>query len=262
MVSKKEIGFVNALKEKKQRKIEGLFVAEGPKIAGELLDSNYHVHSLYATSEWIKKTKGLAGKGVVEVTETELQKMSSLSTANEVLVVAKIPDHSLKVDELAEKLALVLDNIQDPGNMGTIIRIADWFGIDTIVCSETSVDVYNPKVIQATMGSIVRVKVYTNNLKTFLSTCKKELQSNVFGALLDGRNIYKETLAQKGLILMGNESKGISDELIEYVTHKITIPSFSNSFSKANNLGEAESLNVSVAAAIICSEFRRSVVKM
>ncbi len=254
MVSKNEIGFVNSLKDKKHRKIEGLFVAEGIKMAAELLNSNYNIHAVYAISDWIKKSKGLSRKDVIEVTKAELQKMSSLSTANEVLIVAKIPEHHFEFNELNDKLTLVLDTIQDPGNMGTIIRIADWFGINVIICSETCVDLYNPKVIQATMGSIVRVKVFTNNLKTVLSHCKKEFKLNVYGALLNETTIYKEKLVQRGLILMGNESKGISKELIEFVTHKITIPSFSNS----NDLGKAESLNVAIATAIVCSEFRRS----
>lgn len=255
MLTKNQLKFVTSLAVKKIRNQQGLFIAEGVKIVGELLRSAIRVKQVYATKEWIGSvgSKQLAvGKyhpEVIEVTEQELSKISQLTTPNQVLAIAEIPGYELNQDDLRGKLTLALDDVRDPGNLGTIIRIADWFGITDIVCSQTSADAWNPKVVQATMGSIARVKVHYTALEKFLSSSGLP----VYGAVLEGENIYSTTLQQKGVIVIGNESKGISNAVRLRVTQKITIPNYSSD----NPLGEAESLNAAIATAVICAEFRR-----
>ena len=170
------------------------------------------------------------------------------------LAVCEIPKYELNLESLKGKLTLVLDDIKDPGNLGTIIRIADWFGIENIVCSPETVDVFNPKVVQATMGSISRIMVHYVPLMEFLEVQSLKFKVPVYGALLEGKNIYNEKLSTEGLIVIGNESKGISEKLLPFITEKISIPTFSHYKS---NGGEAESLNAAIATSIICSEFRR-----
>ena len=168
--------------------------------------------------------------------------------------VCEIPRYTLNISALSEKLTLLLDTIKDPGNLGTIIRIADWFGIETIICSPQSADAFNPKVIQATMGSITRVKIHYTDLSEFVARNQKETKLPVYGALLEGENLYKQNLPSAAFILIGNESRGISAELIPSISNKITIPSFSHFKTTP---GETESLNAAIATSIICSEFRR-----
>lgn len=258
MVSKKQIQFVNSLKQKKYREEHQLFIAEGAKIVPELLNSDIEVHQVFATREFLEKND--IGKRVdcIEVKYDELERLSSQTTPSDVLAVCKIPIHSFDKNELKGKLTLVLDDIKDPGNMGTIIRIADWFGIDSVLCSNESTDVYNPKVVQATMGSISRIKLHYLELSDFFRNLDDGNISfkhfPVYGALLEGENIYKKQLTREGIIVIGNESRGISESIKEFINHKITIPSFAH--YKAGR-GEAESLNAAIAAAIICSEFRR-----
>lgn len=249
MLSKNQIKAVQALKQKKFREEQGLFIAEGAKIVPELLLSDINVVELYATVDFFKKNKIDRSISCVEVKDSELERISALTTPNEVLAVCRIPDLKLDADKLANKLTLVLDDIRDPGNLGTIIRIADWFGIENIVCSEQTADLYNPKVVQATMGSIARVKVHYTDLKIFLKFNVQGSKMPVFGTLLKGKNIYEEQLSSEGFIVIGNESKGISAEIEKLITTSISIPSFSGA--------EAESLNAAVATAIVCSEFRR-----
>tara|TARA_B100000809_G_scaffold213696_1_gene218191 strand:+ start:6625 stop:7350 length:726 start_codon:yes stop_codon:yes gene_type:complete len=240
MLSISQKKFVSSLKQKKFRTERGLYIVEGVKLLEELLKSDYEVITIYATSKWIENNLDIDSH---EVSEKELKSISSLKNPNEVLAVVKQKEHQLS--NVSSQLNIALDKIQDPGNFGTIIRTADWFGVNNILCSEDSVDVYNPKVLQATMGSFFRMNILYTNLPIFFSN-NREL--TVYGALLDGDNVYKKKLSSKGVVLlMGNESKGISKELISFVNEKILIPNF----------GKAESLNVATATAILCSEYMR-----
>jgi TrmH family RNA methyltransferase len=255
MMTKNEIAGVLSLKDKKGRESRGLYCCEGEKLVAELFLSGFLPHKLFATREWLDASNILNDKDftIEVVTASELKKISSLSTPNEVLALVRIPERTLSLDHLKHQLTLVLDTIQDPGNLGTILRIADWFGIKTIICSEGTADVYNSKVVQATMGSIFRTEVYYEKLGDFFLRAQQELKLPVYGAFLDGSSIYKMPLHKHGLIVMGNESKGISSDIETFVTHKITIPPYTSHSVNAN----AESLNVGVATAIICAEFRR-----
>ena len=240
MVSKNQIKLITSLQQKKYRKQEQLFFAEGVKVVQELLHSNFELQDLFTTKQdflTVPKNK------VHAISEAELKKISALTTPNSCLAVFKIP----KVKEMVEKeLIIALDDVRDPGNLGTIIRLCDWFGIETLFCSEESVDIYNPKVVQATMGSISRVNVVYGNLETFLSQTKLP----IFGTFMDGKNIYQEELPKEGIIVMGNEANGISTSVEKLVSERIAIPRF-------GNLQVTESLNVATATAIILSEFKR-----
>lgn len=240
MVSKNQIKLITSLQQKKYRKQEQLFFAEGVKVVQELLHSNFELQDLFTTKQdflTVPKNK------VHAISEAELKKISALTTPNTCLAVFNIP----KAKEMVEKgLIVALDDVRDPGNLGTIIRLCDWFGIETLFCSEESVDIYNPKVVQATMGSISRVNVVYGNLEMFLSQTKLP----VFGTFMDGKNIYQEDLPKEGIIIMGNEANGISTSVEKLVSERIAIPRF-------GNLQVTESLNVATATAIILSEFKR-----
>ena len=240
MVSKNQIKRITSLLQKKYRKQEQLFFVEGVKGVQELLDSNFELVELFTTnSELFSVDKSK----VYAITESELLKISALTTPNTCLALFKIPA-AVSFEE--KGLLVALDDVRDPGNLGTIIRLCDWFGIKTLFCSEESVDVYNPKVVQATMGSISRVNVVYGNLEKFLS----ETKLPVFGTFMDGKNIYKETLPNEGIIVMGNEANGISKVIENLVSERIAIPRF-------GDLQATESLNVATATAIILSEFKR-----
>jgi RNA methyltransferase, TrmH family len=240
MVSKNQIKRITSLLQKKYRKQEQLFFVEGVKGVQELLDSNFELVELFTTnSELFSVDKSK----VYAISESELQKISALTTPNKCLALFKIPA-AVSFEE--KGLLVALDDVRDPGNLGTIIRLCDWFGIKTLFCSEESVDVYNPKVVQATMGSISRVNVIYGNLENFLS----ETKLPVFGTFMDGKNIYKETLPNEGIIVMGNEANGISKAIENLVSERIAIPRF-------GDLQATESLNVATATAIILSEFKR-----
>ena len=254
MLSKNQIKFLTALKQKKFREEHRLFIAEGNKIISELLNSSIRVKEVYVIPTALENLKKKDGVEFIEIKPEELERISALITPNEMIAVCEIPEHELQVQALKNKLTLVLDTIKDPGNLGTIIRIADWFGIETLVCGNESADAFNPKVVQATMGSIARIKIHYVDLKEFLRLNQKELKLPVYGALLEGESLYTSMLSSAAFILIGNESKGISADIIPYITHKITIPSFSHFKSIP---GETESLNAAVATAVICSEFRR-----
>lgn len=229
------------------------FVAEGDKLVSELLLSRFNILEIFAVNTWSDAHKINPSIAVTEVTASELERISGLTTPNMVLALVEIPQNQVIEASAFEKLIFVLDEIKDPGNLGTIIRIADWFGISTIICSENTVDVYNPKVVQATMGSIARVNLQYTDLAVFFKSLPSEIP--VYGTLLNGENIYSQTLSKNGLIVIGNESKGISDELLPYISQKLYIPSY------AENPGnKAESLNASVAAAIVCAEFKRRLI--
>jgi TrmH family RNA methyltransferase len=240
MVSKNQIKRITSLLQKKYRKQEQLFFVEGVKGVQELLDSNFELVELFTTNNElfsVDKSK------VYAITESELLKISALTTPNTCLALFKIPA-AVSIEE--KGLLVALDDVRDPGNLGTIIRLCDWFGIKTLFCSEESVDVYNPKVVQATMGSISRVNVVYGNLEQLLTTTKLP----VFGTFMDGNNIYKETLPNEGIIVMGNEANGISKAIENLVSERIAIPRF-------GDLQATESLNVATATAIILSEFKR-----
>lgn len=252
MLSVNRIKFLRTLSAKKTRVSEGLFTVEGVKPVAELLGSSIKIHSVYAVDEWVAQHKQLlavSGAEVVTVTATELERISQLSTPNQVFAVAHQPQTTLNINALGDKLVLALDDVSDPGNMGTIIRIADWFGIDTIICSPNTVELYNPKTVQSTMGSLFRVNVFYTDLLPAIADYKKAHKNPVCAAVLGGDDLYASTVKSPCLLLMGSESHGLSAELTNESTHKITIPSAPGS--------KAESLNVGVSTAIIVSELRR-----
>ncbi len=252
-ISKNQIRQIILLKQKKLRNEKKLFVAEGEKLVHEILLSNLEIKTIVAIKEWIITNEKLLKNKieVLEATEEDLLRISSLKTPNKVIAVIEIPKIKFIAENLKNKLTLVLDDIQDPGNFGTIIRLADWFGIENIICSENTVEVYNPKTIQATMGAILRVNIFYLNLNEFFLENKENIQLPVFGAFLTGENLFKTELSPSGLIVMGNESKGISSKIASFINRRMTIPSFSQRIDKT------ESLNVSIATGIICSEFKR-----
>lgn len=257
MLSKNKIKFINSIKKKKYREIHQCFFAEGEKLVDELLNSEVQVTEIYATIEWIDKNKqNLPANSDLEIdiiSEEELKKISSLSTPNKVFAIANQPKYQYSIEEIQNELSLFLDNINDPGNLGTIIRIADWFGIKNIFCSNESVDKYNPKVVQASMGAIYRTKTHYVDSKEFLTTLNQIEDFNIYGTFLEGNNIYNEQLSKNGLIVMGSESHGISKNLIHSINKKLFIPNYPTDSSTS------ESLNISVATAIVCSEFRRRI---
>jgi len=240
MVSKNQIKTITGLQQKKYRKQHKLFFAEGIKVVQELLNSNFELHQLFTTQDIFK---GVPKDKTEFITEAELKKISALATPNACLALFVMPEEKPVPDS---GLIAALDDVRDPGNLGTIIRLCDWFGISHLVCSEQCVDVYNPKVVQATMGSLTRVNVVYANLEAYL----EQTEMPVFGTFMDGENIYGESLPENGIIVMGNEANGISQAVENRVGHKIAIPRF-------GNLQQTESLNVATAAAIILSEFRR-----
>jgi TrmH family RNA methyltransferase len=250
MISKNKIKFISSLHLKKARDKENLFIIEGEKIIKEFLEAGMHLKILAATTEFISALPSFTLKQIenIEVaSDNELKQMSSLKTPHNALAVLN-KLYNENEDNLPEKLSVALDCIQDPGNLGTIIRAAAWFGIDTILCSNDCVDVYNPKVVQASMGALLHVKVYYTDLTKYFKNIN---EIPVYGALLEGNTIYNQPIDNKGIILLGNESKGISDKLLPFITHKITIPG-------ANSLKPGiDSLNAGMAASIIFSEFYR-----
>ena len=245
MISKNQIKFIRQLEQKKFRHREGLFVAEGTKVVGDLLKAGYMPHSLYATPDWLAENQ--SHLLISSVTDDELTRLSFQQHPQQVLALFPIPEPA-DLSPLTSHLSLLLDGVQDPGNLGTIIRIADWFGISNIICSEDTVDAYNPKVVQATMGSIARVNIIYTNLLELLDGLPADFP--VYGTLLDGENIYTQELTPHGLIIMGNEGNGISDAVRQRVNRRLLIPDFHNGDT-------ADSLNVAIATAITCSEFRR-----
>lgn len=243
---------IKQLEQKKYRLRYGLFVAEGPKVVGDLLKCGFKAHKMFATTAFQSVTTPMPM--LTEVTEDELQRISFLQHPQQVLAIFELPKLGQPSKEAAndsgcpapQGLCLALDGVQDPGNLGTIIRIADWFGINTIYCSTDTADAWNPKVVQATMGSIARVDIYYIHLPELLSTTTLP----VYGTLLDGENLYTQELSNEGIIVMGNEGNGISSEIRKLVSHRILIPSYRKGDT-------AESLNVAIATAITCAEFRR-----
>lgn len=252
MISKKLIKLVHSLELSKYRNREGLFIAEGPKLVGELLAAKFTPKAIFATPDWQTEfNKELNKQSSINIiSDNELRSISLQRNPNQVLALFPLPEYSLPSDLGSTNLVLALDGIQDPGNMGTICRIADWFGIEDIICNKNTVDVYNPKAIQATMGAVARIRIHYCDLENFLSTARSQ-GIPVYGTFLDGNNIYDTQLSTNGIIVMGNEGNGISSEISTCVSHRLLIPNYP--------LGRitTESLNVAVATAITVAEFRR-----
>ena len=252
MISKNTIKRLNSLSFKKYRNKENLFLAEGDKMILEIIQSGFSVKEIYVTAEFetlIRKT-GFPVEKISIADYEELRKISLLKTPQNSLAVCSIPAKKKLPEILEEPLSIFLDGIQDPGNLGTIIRLCDWFGIQHLFCSKDTVDLYSPKVIQSSMGSFMRVNVFECDLSEIAYLAKKS-GAIVYGTFMKGKNIYKTNLAPKAILVMGNEGNGIREESIPLIDQKISIPNFSG------NKLTAESLNVSVATAILCSEFKR-----
>ena len=240
MVSKNQIKVITSLQQKKYRMQYKMFIAEGVKVISELLQADFELDHLYV-SEAIFTSVDDTKK--TPVSESDLRKMSALNTPNNCLAVFRIPE----IKPMIEKgLIVALDDIRDPGNLGTIMRMCDWFGVQQIVCSKETVDIFNPKVVQATMGSIARVQIHYVDLADYISKTKLP----VYGTFMDGDNIYKEKLPAEAIVVLGNEANGISEAVEKSIKNRIAIPRF-------GNLQQTESLNVAAAAAIVLSEFRR-----
>lgn len=241
-LSKNQIKLINSLKIKKYRYVNNVFIVEGVKVVGEFLNSNFNLDKLYCLEDSLVDYQEYNPESI---TSLELSKISSLKSPNKVLALFKIPDEIAK-NTLG--LKVVLDDINDPGNLGTIIRLCDWFGVDELICSEKTVDCYNSKVVQSTMGSLTRVQVKYVDLSEYIGNLKQP----IFIADMDGENLYTADLPENGVIVMGNEANGVSDAVRKIIDHKISIPRF-------GNLQKTESLNVATATSIILSEFRRSI---
>ena len=240
-ISKSQLKLITSLSQKKYRQKYKLFIAEGVKVVNELLNSSFKLHQLYATLDFLVDDDI---PQIQQISEADLKRISNLKSPNKVLALFEIPE----VKEIKNQgLILALDGINDPGNLGTIIRLCDWFGIETLVCSKDTVDFYNPKVVQSTMGSLTRISIHYTNLTKFLSS------SNLptFIADMDGENVYESNLPKEGILIMGNEANGISNDVRKEVTNVLSIPRFGKT-------QQTESLNVATATAILLSEFKRS----
>ena len=249
MLSKNDIKLIKSLEHKKFRQENNLFVAEGHKLVEELLGI-FNCPMVFATRQWTEGKKVIPAGRIETVTPDELKRASLLKTPQDVIALFEIPRTETSIAVAArDNLVIALDNVQDPGNLGTIIRIADWFGINDIFCSRGTADVYNPKAVQATMGAIARVRLHYIDLAKEISGLPAGIP--VYGTFLDGDNIYDARLTQNGVIVMGNEGNGISTETEKAVTHRIYIPNW------PAGAETSESLNVAIATAITCSEFRR-----
>lgn len=254
-MTKNKIKFIKSLKDKKYRLIHNMFVVEGTKIVTEIIQEDpTSIEQLFMTERWYKKY-GISfshehAPEIFILNTGEMERISVFRSPSEVLALIRMPNFHPDYDEIAGTLSLVLDTIQDPGNLGNIIRIADWFGIRYLICSPDTVDCYNPKVLQSTMGSIMRVKTHYTDLIPFLQRITKISEFGIYGTFKNASNIYTSNLLSSGIIIMGNESKGISKELFPFIRQRISIPAFQNHDG-------IDSLNVAAATAIICSEFRR-----
>jgi len=249
MIGKNTIKRISSLHQKKYRREQGIFIAEGERLVEEIIRSGLITETIYYTQDW--KQKEFTNSNIfVEISSLEMKKISGLTTPSPVLAIVGIPNYTVNIHQLSGSLTLALDDVQDPGNMGTIIRLADWFGIEHIVCSTGTVDVFSPKVVQATMGAIARVKIIYMDLPDFLSQISS-LGVEVFGTFTNGENIFREVLSGKGVVVMGNEGNGICEDVEKWITKRLTIPNYSTGAETS------ESLNVAMATAIVCAEFRR-----
>lgn len=252
MLSKHQTKIVQNLEKKKFREKYNLFKVEGDKLVRELLTSDIKTDTIFAYPEWLDRHQNVALKfRTTEVDEKEMKSISNFNSLPEVVALAEIPQHSYKEEEIRKQISLVLNGIQDPGNLGTIMRVADWFGIRNIFCDEDCASFHNSKCVQASMGAIFRVKVHYTDLIALIENFRSP-HFPVYGTFLQGKSIYNIEPEKKGFIIMGNEGKGISPAIEELVNFKINIPSF------AENEESTESLNVGVATGIILSEFKRT----
>lgn len=242
MVSKSQTKLITSLQQKKYREQTGFFVAEGPKVIAELLNEGLTLQSLFSTD-----VSQITTENHFRVTENELKKISFLKTANTAVAIFEIPKRKPVQNS---GLIVALDAVRDPGNLGTIIRLCDWFGVQQLLCSEDTADCFNPKVVQATMGSLARVQVNYLSLTEYFD----QTELPIFGGFMDGKNVYSEKLPKNAIVIMGNEANGISEAISKKITHKITIPRFGKT-------QKTESLNVATATAILLSEFRRAIGK-
>jgi len=249
-LSKNKISLIRSLSLKKYRLEHNLFIAEGQKIISEIAESDFTIRYIVYNDDKDYKIIDCLSESFV-TNNAGMKKISALKTPPAILAVVETSNKTLDIQSLKNKLCLVVDDIQDPGNLGTIIRICDWFGIENLICSNNSAYVYNPKVIQASMGAFLRVNIHYADLPSFLNEYKAETGHTCYGTFLEGKNIYQTELSQEGLFILGNEGNGISLEVESLVDKKLHIPSF----AKGNS--HAESLNISVAGAVVASEFRR-----
>jgi len=240
MLSKNQIKFIRSLKKKKFRQANGLFLAEGVKVVDELISSSFKIHKIYGTASFQNTLKI---DELQIITEKELKMISDFTNPNQVIGIFEIPE---KKEPLNQGLTVALDDINDPGNLGTIIRLCDWFGVSQLICSTNTVDCFNPKVVQASMGSLTRVQINYVDLSAYLSEEKRE----IYGTFLDGENIYSSEHEMNSILVLGNEANGISERIEALVQRKLTIPQFGDQ-------KQTESLNVATATAIFLSEFRR-----
>ena len=251
MLSKNKQKLITSLGKKKYRDQEQLFVAEGHKMISDLVNTNLKCRILVANDEWFKDNdKLIESTEVIVASDNELKKISALKSTPPVIAVFEQPQVSLNLEQLNSKLSLFLDDVQDPGNLGTIIRMADWFGIENIICTKGCADVYNPKTVQSTMGAIARINIHYIDSESFFNSIES-FNLPVYGTFLNGRNIYESELENTGIIVMGNEGNGISPFVEKQVTSKLYIPTY------PLHKQTSESLNVAVATAIVCGEFRR-----
>lgn len=250
MLTKAEITFIRSLSSRRERAASGLFVAEGEKSVREMLASSFPVRRVFAVGDDDVRFPLQAGTELVRVSPKEMERISMLKTPAGVLALVGIPHYALPERFGDGSLVLALDDVQDPGNLGTIVRLADWFGIRDVICSEATADCFNPKVVQATMGAILRVRVHYTDLGAFLHDAGAA-GLPVYGTFLEGENIYGTTLTEEGVVVMGNEGRGISQAAARAVTHKLFIPPY------PTDRRGSESLNVAMATGIVCSEFRR-----
>ena len=234
MITKNQIKFIKSLSLKKNRIKEQLFIAEGEKVVSELLKSDFEIKNIYATKEW-----KVRNDNITQISNAELQRISNLKSPNKILAVVQFKNHKIIKHD---RITLVLDEINDPGNLGTIIRMCDWFGVKQIICSKNTVDIFNPKVVQSAMGSAFRVKVYYTDLENYLS----DITTPIYGAFMDGKNLKEVKIPKSAHLVMGNEANGISAEINKLITDKVAI----------KNIGKsAESLNVAVATSILLHVF-------
>jgi TrmH family RNA methyltransferase len=250
MLSKSKIKLITSLLQKKFRDETGLFIAEGGKLVFDL-SSSFRCSILIATVNWWSENEKIISDEYITVTEDELKKISNQKSPQGVMAIFEKPSNDFTMGDLTNKLSLALDNVQDPGNLGTIIRVADWFGIANVFCSKNSADAYSPKTVQATMGALARVKIHYLDLPEFIKNCNNLLP--IYGTFMDGENIYSKELTESGIIVMGNEGNGISEEIEKLITNRLLIPSY------PSNEPSSESLNVSIATALVCGEFRRRI---
>lgn len=246
MLSKSQVSLLKSLQHKKERKQNGLFLVEGHKSVVEFINSDYRIDAIYHAASFDPKMLNLSRKiNLYNISVTDIERISSLKTPQEVVALVQIPQHPmLNNQKLKQKFSLVLDGVQDPGNMGTIIRTADWFGIADVICSEDTVDAYNPKVVQASMGSLARINVHYADIETVLT----QVGLPIYGAMLQGENIYNTEFGDEGLLVMGNEGNGVRPGVERLIDKPVTIP----------RLGKAESLNVGIATALFCAEISRN----